>query len=408
MKREFVTLREKETTIKVQNTKINAVRMKDILKKGVRVYHQGKVGVSGAIGDAPLETLLENAQQNLGTNIEYPYPLTSGKDHRSYNANPISPEALLAYSEEVLTGLRADYTDFDFSESIKAMEITKEMQNDEGLDLRYQDAYYYLGLILKEKKSANLFDGFLSCHGRQLNLPGFWSFTRELLEAYRRPAQLPEGEVLPVFTFGIDTLMGFLGRALNGERYATGSSLYSGKLGEQLFAEKITLEQNRNPLFNNTPFFDQEGVVLPEDRHALISRGKLVSVFTDKKNAALYNLPHTGAAGGDYDGIPTLTTTPLAFQSDTSDLQNALQAPAILSMVSSGGDFTPDGSYAAPVQVAFLFDGERIIGKLPEFTLRSHISKMLGQDYIGTFDNTRFYLGDMPSQLQGYYMTIVR
>jgi PmbA protein len=408
MKREFITLREKETTIKVQNTKINAVRMKDILKKGVRVFDQDSIGVAGAIGDMPQEELLANARQNLGTKISYPYPLTRGKDHRSYNQNPISPEDLLAYSEEVLATLRADFADFDFSESIKTKEIIKEMQNDEGLDLRYQDAYYYLGLVLKEKKSANLYDGFLGCHGRQLNLPGFWSFTRELLEAYRRPTQLPEGEVLPVFTFDIDTLTDFLGRALNGERYATGSSLYSGKLGEQLFAEKITLEQNRSPLFDNTPFFDQEGVVLPEDRHALISGGKLVSVFTDKRNAALYNLPHTGAAGGDYDGIPSLTTTPLAFQSDTPDLQSALKSPAILSMVSSGGDFTPDGSYAAPVQVAFLFDGERIIGKLPEFTVRSHISKMLGQAYIGTFDNTRFYLGDMPSQLQGYYMTIVR
>jgi len=38
----------------------------------------------------------------------------------------------------------------------------------------------------------------------------------------------------------------------------------------------------------------------------------------------------------------------------------------------------------------------------------SHLDKMLGEDYIGTFDNTVFYLGDLPSQLQGYYMTIDR
>ncbi len=40
--------------------------------------------------------------------------------------------------------------------------------------------------------------------------------------------------------------------------------------------------------------------------------------------------------------------------------------------------------------------------------MRSHISKMLGEDYIGTFDNTVFYIGDLPTQVQGYYMTIMK
>ena len=51
---------------------------------------------------------------------------------------------------------------------------------------------------------------------------------------------------------------------------------------------------------------------------------------------------------------------------------------------------------------------EKLLGKLPEFTMRSHLNKMLGQDYIGTFDNNILYLGDLPNQLQGYYMTIMR
>jgi PmbA protein len=99
----------------------------------------------------------------------------------------------------------------------------------------------------------------------------------------------------------------------------------------------------------------------------------------------------------------------LAFKTDAQDIAAALKGqPAIFAFMASGGDFTADGSYATPVQVAFLFDGKRIIGKLPEFAMRSHLDKMLGEDYIGTFDNTVFYLGDLPSQLQGYYMTIDR
>lgn len=410
MKQEFITIQEKETAVKVQNTRVNAVRMKDIVKKGVRVFDGGKIGISGTIGEVAEKALIESAVQNLSTGIEYPYPLSrERKDYRCYNDKPISAEELLTMSESVLETLRREYSDFDFSETISSNEVVWQMRNSEGLDLEYKDAYFSLGLILKEKKSANLFDGFIMCAGREFDLDRFWAFNHSYLEANRKTVDLPQGDVLPVFTFEPDNLTGFLNKCLNGERYATGSSIFSGKIGEALFNEKVILEQNRDPRIFPRAFFDLEGVVLNDDRYVMIESGKLVSVFTDKKNADLYSLPHTGSASGDYDDMPSLTTAPLSFRTDSKDLKSALKGqPAILAVVSSGGDFTPDGSFAAPVQASFLFDGERIIGKLPEFTMRSHLYKMLGEDYIGTFDNNVFYLGDYPSQLQGYYMSILK
>ena len=323
MKKEFITIREKETAARIQNTQINAVRTKDIVRKGARVYADGKIGISGAVGEVSEESLVGNAVQNLKTGIPYPYSLTKdNKDHRCYNNNPMSAEELLSITESVLETLRKEYSDFDFSETVSSNEVTAEMGNTEGLDLKYKDAYFSLGLILKEKASANLFDGFLMCMGREFEPDKFWAFNRSYLEAYRTPAALPEGDVLPVFVLEPDNLLGFLNRSLNGERFATGSSIFSGKLGEQLFNEKMTLEQNRNPLYNPRAFFDMEGVVLPEDRHVLIEGGRLVSVFTDKKNAKLYNLPHTGSASGDYDGMPSLSTVPLRFLTDSYNLED--------------------------------------------------------------------------------------
>ena len=409
MREEFITIRAKETTARVQNTELSAIRIKDIVKKGVRVYRDGKIGISGAVGDVADSVLLENAMQNLDTGIDYPFALSGNlKDYRDYNHTPMGPEALLAHSEGILKTLATDYPDFTFSESICTHEITQQMRNSEGLDLEYRDSYMQLGLILKEKQSANLFDGFLLYHGRSFDRDKFWSFNKAFLEAYRNKVDLPLGDTLPVFFLGNQTLNAFLLRALNGERYATGSSIFANRMGDKLFHSKVTLEQSRNPEQSFEPFFDMEGVVLCGDRHTLISDGKLVSVLTDKRNSALYNLPHTGAASGAYDDMPSLSATPLAFATDSTDIKRALGGKmGILVVVSSGGDFTPDGSFAAPVQVSFLFDGERVIGKLPEFSIRSHLYKMLGDDYIGTFDNKHLYIGD-GTKLQGYQMSIVR
>ncbi|MDI9442198.1 MAG: metallopeptidase TldD-related protein [Bacillota bacterium] len=412
MKQEFITIREKETTARIQASQVQAVRIKDITKKGVRVYQDGKIGIAGIVGDTEDSVLLQEAVTNLEAGIEYPFPLSKDlKDHRSYGG-PIAAQEVVNEAEAILAVLRDEFPDFSFSEFVAANEIEYSMRNSEGLDLKYQDAYFNITLILKEKATANLFDGALVCGSRRFEREKFLSFNREFLAAYRNKVELPEGEKLPVFTLGADAPLEFIGRALNGERYAKGGSLFSGRLGEQLFSERITIELNRDPLLKGSPFFDAEGVVLPNDRLAVFEAGKLVNVLTDKKTALLYDLPHTGAATGGYDDVPTIDGAhgrSLAFKTDAQDIAAALKGqPAIFAFMASGGDFTADGSYATPVQVAFLFDGKRIIGKLPEFAMRSHLDKMLGEDYIGTFDNTVFYLGDLPSQLQGYYMTIDR
>ncbi len=154
-------------------------------------------------------------------------------------------------------------------------------------------------------------------------------------------------------------------------------------------------------------FFDNEGVVLENDRLPLIQSGKLINVFTVKKAAATYDLPHTGAADGEYDGGPNLSVTKLKFETVSKVFKVALNGnPDIIVVVFAGGDFTPGGSFIAPVQLGFLFDAESFIAKLPEFTIRSTLFEMLGEDYIGTFDNP-FCFGEN-TQLHGYHMTIVR
>lgn len=408
MKREFITITNKETAAKIVNSKIDAIRVKDIVKKGVRVYENGNIGISGAIGTISDETLVDQATDNLEASIAYPYDLEANKkDHRIVSDLNMSSESLLETAQEILEELNKTHDGFWFSEKISVNEVTYTYKNTEGLDLLYSDSWFELGLILKEKSSANLFDGFIQYIGRSFDKEAFWAFNNDYLKAYSNKVDLPDGEKLPVFMIEPHELLGFMNRSLNGERYATGSSIFSGKIGEKLFNDKITLGQNFNPSKTFAPHFDSEGVVLEEDQCSLIESGKLVRVFTDKRTAAEYNLPHTGAASSAYDGIPSLAGTRLRFETDTSEIKTVLNGkPAILVVASAGGDFTPDGSFAAPIQVSFLFDGEKIIGKLPEFSIRSHLFKMLGEDYIGTFD-TPFYIAEN-SQLHGFYMTISR
>lgn len=409
MIKELIRIHKKETTIKVLGSKIDAVRMKDIVKKGVRVYENGYIGISGAIGDRDDQELVDEAIKNLEAKIPYPYePTTYDRDVRKFNKRPMQPETLKEIAESITQTLQKEYDHLDFFNDLSITEVDMSMKNDAGLELGYKDAYFDIGLVIKEKKSGNIMDGFLIYHGRTFDLDKFWAFNREYLAAQTCLVALPEGDKLPVFAINAHQSTQFLDHCLNGENYVNKSSIFSGRMGEMLLNPKVSVEQCRDPFYTSEPFFDMEGKTSPHSEECLIYKGKLIGVYTDKKTAKDYNLPYTGSASGAYDGRPTLVTGSLRVATDSTDIKKTLNGQlAILVIISSGGDFTPDGSYAAPVQVSYLFDGEKILGKLPEFTMSSHLYEMLGDDYIGTFDNTHFYWGENIG-LQGCYMKISR
>lgn len=406
MKKEMIQYRFKETAAKIQNTKIDAIRMKDIVKKGVRVYDNGCIGIAGGLGDVSEEELTAKAVENLAIEIPYAFDLEAPHaEKRLLNPNPLPAKVMFEHAEGILKVLKDEFPMFDFSEKISTAEFEVQYTSSEGTDLLYQDAYFELGLVLKEKASANLFDGFIGYKGRQFDQDQFLAFNRSFLEAYNTKVDLPAEGKMPVFFAEFHELNRFLSMMVNGEKYANGASLFSGKLGETLFNDKLNVVYNLNSETAFRAFFDQEGARLPNDELPLIQKGQLLNVYADKRTAKNFDLPHTAAASGEYDGVPSLAITPLHFHTDSKDIKTALAGrPALFVLVAAGGDFTPDGGYASPVQVGFLFDGEKIIGKVPECQIRGHLNQLLGSDYIGTFDNP-FYFGDY-GQLQGFEMDV--
>jgi len=384
-------IHSKETTVRVLNTEVSAVRKKDIVKQAVRVIEDDKIGIAGAIGDCDLETLENQARDNISIGIPYPYTLNEPQKEGFINKDcSLSHESLKDTVEDVLDFLKT-YDEFDFSEVAKLVEDRISFTDSQGTELIYEDKYLELGFILKEKALANLFDGFLMYNGRSFDLEKFKSFNKEILKAYSTKVDMPEEKELPVIFMGGDALKMKLVQELNGEKIGSKASLFTDKIGQQAFNKKLTLLQDFNPVTGFRPFFDKEGTVNENYTYSLIEDGVIKSGFTSKKIADEFKLPYTGAASGGFDDVPTLGYTNLSFKTDTENLESI--GKAIMIVIASGGDYTSDGSYASPVQKAFLYDSGKIVGVLPEFQISSHIYDMLGNDYVGTFDSP-FYTSD--------------
>ena len=170
-----------------------------------------------------------------------------------------------------------------------------------------------------------------------------------------------------------------------GDLYAAGASLLSGKLGKKVFSGKLTFCDDMNPDTSfETCFFDAEGCTAKDYRPILVENGVLKGLLTTKKTAEQYGLPNSGTADAPYDGVPSVGFHSCYLEKTADTLKELSPGKAVFMMIASGGDTTPDGHFATPVQLAFLLEDGKLAGRLPEISIGGNFFDMLGKDYIGT------------------------
>ena len=55
----------------------------------------------------------------------------------------------------------------------------------------------------------------------------------------------------------------------------------------------------------------------------------------------------------------------------------------IIPVQAYGGGFKEKGEYTMPVQIGLLTDGEKILGRVPPFTISTNVFDMFGKDFLG-------------------------
>lgn len=377
----------KEISINILQSNIKSVRKKDITKTGFRVYENGFIGIAGAMGKVDETELEKRAIENLKLEIPYPYePSANLVKKVDYRKEILSNEELVKEVEELLKLLREEFPDFIFSNNIYIQDFETKLINNKGIDLTHIDRVVGAAIIIKEKNSVNVFDAFSSYVDREYSREKILNNIRETLTAYRNKVELPIKGKQPVVFFADDRLpLKKIIEEMNGYKVGTGASLFKDFIGEKKFSDKFTLYQSaEKEELTGVEFFDAEGVVNPDYRYTLIENGKIITPYTDKKTASEFNLPLTGSASTEYDKVPSLAPRNIIVKSSDKTLKELLDGQlGVVVLIASGGDFTQEGVFGTPVQLAFLTDGEKLLGRLPELTISGELYSMFGDDFVG-------------------------
>ena len=392
MIKELYQTKLQEVSLNVTDSQIDALRTKNITKSGCRVYDHGFFGIAGNLGEPKGETW-NQARENLARKLPCPWgPGTNGQRHCRLGGE-MTADQFLAQAEGLLASLRQDFPQFQFSNKLNWVEREVCLKNDVGLDYLYRDAVVEISLLVRSLDSANIFDTALSGVYRTFSPEQFLAEARQILEAHLHPIAMPEQEKMAAL-FSPYEFQRAGEQGLSGQKLARNASPLSGKVGQQLFSPAFTLQVDRSADNELEPFFDGEGATLPADTMPLIEHGVLRRGFSDKKCAWTYGVENTASGEGEYDDVPGLTMPPLSVAHTGKTLAEILDGRPALYMMTSGGDVTAGGSYASPVQVAYLYQDGKLLGRLPEFGIRGMLTDIFGKDYLGSaidrpFDNSR-------------------
>ena len=128
--------------------------------------------------------------------------------------------------------------------------------------------------------------------------------------------------------------------------------------------------------------------MINEHNAYLVKDGKFVGVLANKKIAAEYNLPRMACSGADYDKLPGISLRGFTCKNTHENLHDIIgDGKAILIVDASGGDMTSSGDYATPIQVPFLVENGKLVGKLPPLNLTGNMMNYLNEGFMGATEN---------------------
>ena len=382
MKEKF-THHFQQTSLTIVLSEIQAIRRKNTTRTACRVYKDGKIGIAGSIGKADIYELYAKAEQNLEYQIDYPVePTKNVKSHCKIDTCKITDGELCNDVEKILKELTRLHPDFTVSHKVNLNQVEVTMENELGLDLSFSDRNINIAMLLRQKGSSDIMNTIFGDITRNIEPEKVIKASSELISAYTNMLPFPKESLPLILQDNIVTPI--FERDLSAKLMGTGSSLFQHQLGKEVFAKDFSLKIENNPIETFAPPFDMEGVITPESVSYLVKDGVILRPYSDKRTSMMYGYENTGCGEGGYDSVPTLGAAGVKIQPGKKTIKELLNGQmGILVMLAGGGDFTPDGKYASPVQLAYLTDGEKLIGRLPEFTIKSSIYDIFGKNFIG-------------------------
>lgn len=389
--REKFSFEQTTSSVKYEESILHSFHRSSSCESSFRVYEDGKVGIHYQVGELSDEEGYTLAKESLKERPRpYPFELETGTRNRDKTEREVTDKELMEIAKECMDYLCAKYPKFRYSASFEQQKDIHMRTNGKGMEYSNTDCAINVSVSYKHTDSKDILDGGFNFSLRDFDIDVFIKMADNYLANYEKEVELPKEIIIDTQYY---SLLGALDSHLNGENIALKTSLLANKIGEKVFSEDFTLlhdVSDKECWFSC--FWDGDGCVIEGDKQVFIDKGVVLTGYADKKNAKKYNIPHTKNAYRTFADIPGAGGARLVIERSEKTVKELLDGRyCVIPVVCSGGGFEDNGNYTMPVQSAYLSDGEKILGKLPPFTMVSNLFDMFGKDFIGVGADNPIY-----------------
>jgi len=385
---EILELENEKTTVDYEANQLKTCTVAETRGTAVRVVRKGRLGFAASTDEAARDKLAANALESAtyGDRVEFSFPGPQpGPAVRTFDRTvaELPIPRLVEIGREILDLVLPVEPEARCNISLERSVANASIHNQAGLDVSFQTSPLSLGveidrisgddvLIIYDQLGTTLWDA------------AYLDFAHRLVEQLklaRTLTTIKPGRMPVLFSpAGSLALALPLSQGLNGREVFKGASPLTGKIGEKLFDNKITVidDGTIDGKFASASY-DDEGV--PRRRNVLVEQGVLKGFLYDLKTAAQAGVASTGSASRGLFAPPAPALTNFQIQPGETPLKDILaginEGILVEALLGMGQGNIISGAFSNPLALAYKIEKGEIVGRVKDLSIAGNIYELL-------------------------------
>jgi PmbA protein len=385
---EIINLQNETTTISFEANQLKSSSVAQTRGLAVRVVRDGRLGFAASSDEEATIKLAANVLESAayGDRLDLKFPSArSAQQVRTFDQKivDLSIPRLVEIGREILDQIIPDEPDARVNLNLTRSVQSANLRNQTGLDIAFERSPLTFELEIDRIVGDDVLIIFDSVGTTEWN-DGYLGFVHRLVEQLkmaRRLTTMRSGNMPVLFSpFGALALALPLHQGLNGKNVYKGISPMSGKIGEKLFDEKITLSDDGT--LHGRPGsapYDDEGI--PHKRNVLVENGVLKSFIYDLRTAARFGVESTGNAERGLFNQPEPSSTNFIIQPGETSLKDMIasidEGILVEGLLGLGQGNIISGAFSNPLALAFKIQKGEIVGRVKDMSVAGNVYELL-------------------------------
>jgi len=386
---EVFMVKSTDTPVVWEANRLKMLESSQATSVALRIIRNGRIGFASTTRlDQPqalVDMAVETSQFGAEARFEFPsvqkYPTIDVYDAE---VGKVDVNDMVDMGNELIATLLAHTPELTCEASIGKSESEVQIINSRGGQASYRKSIFDIsvdGNLIRGTDMLFVGEVDASCHPIR-DFKKITESTISQLELAKRTASIATGRMPVILTpKGVINALGTpLALAVNGKMVLEGASPLGGKLGQQLFDNRLTIWDD--PTLNYLPASrpcDSEGV--PSQRTTLIDNGVVGSFLYDLQTAALAGTRSTGSGVRARGSLPSPSTSAVIVQEGTagySEMIRDIKEGLVVDMlIGAGQGNVLGGEFGGNVLLGYKIENGELVGRVKDTIIAGNIYESL-------------------------------